>query len=90
MYRTVVRPAMLYSLETVTLTKRQESKLVESRMLQFSLGVRRKDMLTNYYFRGGQRRFMDAMMKDDMPGGVRRHRERHRQHNQMETEDLLW
>ncbi|KAK3509655.1 hypothetical protein QTP70_008402 [Hemibagrus guttatus] len=40
-YRTVVRPAMLYGLETVSLKKRQESELevAELKMLRFSLGV---------------------------------------------------
>ncbi|KAK3544839.1 hypothetical protein QTP86_027513 [Hemibagrus guttatus] len=40
-YRTVVRPAMLYGLETVSLRKRQESELevAELKMLRFSLGV---------------------------------------------------
>ncbi|KAK3538861.1 hypothetical protein QTP86_018773, partial [Hemibagrus guttatus] len=40
-YRTVVRAAMLYGLETVSLRKRQESELevAELKMLRFSLGV---------------------------------------------------
>ncbi|KAI5106032.1 hypothetical protein C0J45_3729, partial [Silurus meridionalis] len=40
-YRTVVRPAMLYGLETVALSKRQEVELevAELKMLRFSLGV---------------------------------------------------
>ncbi|KAK3528964.1 hypothetical protein QTP70_014145 [Hemibagrus guttatus] len=40
-YRTVVRPAMLYGLETVSLRKRQESELevAELKMLRLSLGV---------------------------------------------------
>ncbi|MCJ8736297.1 hypothetical protein PDJAM_G00257340 [Pangasius djambal] len=42
-YKTVVRPAMLYGLETVSLRKRQESELevAELKMLRFSLGVTR-------------------------------------------------
>ncbi|KAK3510410.1 hypothetical protein QTP70_005908 [Hemibagrus guttatus] len=41
-YRTVVKLAMLYGLETVSLRKRQESELAvtELKMLRFSLGVR--------------------------------------------------
>ena len=37
----VVRPAMLYGLETVPLTKKQEAELVvaELKMLRFCLGV---------------------------------------------------
>ncbi|KAK3548617.1 hypothetical protein QTP70_015563, partial [Hemibagrus guttatus] len=53
-YRTVVRPAMLYGLETVSLRKRQESALevVELKMLRFSLGVTRLDRIRNEYIRG--------------------------------------
>ncbi|KAK3567195.1 hypothetical protein QTP86_012679 [Hemibagrus guttatus] len=53
-YRTVVRLAMLYGLETVSLRKRQESELevVELKMLRFSLGVTRLDRIRNEYIRG--------------------------------------
>ncbi|KAK3532867.1 hypothetical protein QTP70_001139 [Hemibagrus guttatus] len=53
-YRTVVRPAMLYGLETVSLRKRQESELevAELKMLRFSLGVTRLDRIRNEYVRG--------------------------------------
>ncbi|KAK3522831.1 hypothetical protein QTP86_004670 [Hemibagrus guttatus] len=53
-YRTVVRPAMLYGLETVSLRKRQESELevAELKMLRFSLGVTRLDRIRNEYIRG--------------------------------------
>ncbi|KAK3548096.1 hypothetical protein QTP70_004523 [Hemibagrus guttatus] len=53
-YRTVVRPAMLYGLETVSLRKRQESELeaAELKMLKFSLGVTRLDRIRNEYVRG--------------------------------------
>ncbi|KAK3552176.1 hypothetical protein QTP86_005104 [Hemibagrus guttatus] len=53
-YRTVVRPAMLYGLETVSLRKRQESELevAELKMLKFSLGVTRLDRIRNEYIRG--------------------------------------
>ncbi|MCI4382152.1 hypothetical protein PGIGA_G00260540 [Pangasianodon gigas] len=53
-YKTVVRPAMLYGLETVSLRKRQESELevAELKMLRFSLGVTRLDRLRNEYIRG--------------------------------------
>ncbi|KAK3538439.1 hypothetical protein QTP86_003712 [Hemibagrus guttatus] len=55
-YRTVVRPAMLYGLETVSLRKRQESELevAELKMLSFSLGVTRLDRIRNEYIRGSQ------------------------------------
>ncbi|KAK3521729.1 hypothetical protein QTP70_015847, partial [Hemibagrus guttatus] len=53
-YRTVVRPAMLYGLETVSLRKRQESELevAELKMLRFNLGVTRLDRIRNEYIRG--------------------------------------
>ncbi|KAK3525706.1 hypothetical protein QTP70_005883 [Hemibagrus guttatus] len=53
-YRTVVRPAMLYGLETVSLRKRQESELevAELKMLRFSLEVTRLDRIRNEYIRG--------------------------------------
>ncbi|KAK3534004.1 hypothetical protein QTP86_000518 [Hemibagrus guttatus] len=53
-YRTVVRPAMLYGLDTVSLRKRQESELevAELKMLRFSLGVTRLDRIRNEYIRG--------------------------------------
>ena len=51
LHRTVVWPAMMYSLETMALTKRQEAKLevAEMRMLRFELGVIRKDQIRNKY-----------------------------------------
>ncbi|KAK3555065.1 hypothetical protein QTP86_007988 [Hemibagrus guttatus] len=51
---TVVRAAMLYGLETVSLRKRQESELevAELKMLRFSLGVTRLDRIRNEYIRG--------------------------------------
>ncbi|KAK3556387.1 hypothetical protein QTP70_007995 [Hemibagrus guttatus] len=53
-YRTVVRPAMLYGLETVSLRKSQESELevAELKMLRFSLGVTSLDSIRNEYIRG--------------------------------------
>ncbi|KAK3555149.1 hypothetical protein QTP86_009988 [Hemibagrus guttatus] len=53
-YRTVVRPDMLYGLETVSLRKRQESELevAELKMLRFSSGVTRLDRIRNEYIRG--------------------------------------
>ncbi|KAK3522167.1 hypothetical protein QTP70_026987, partial [Hemibagrus guttatus] len=53
-YRTVVRAAMLYGLETVSLRKRQGSELevAELKMLRFSLGVTRLDRIRNEYIRG--------------------------------------
>ena len=53
-YRVAVRPAMLYGLETVALTKRQEAEMevAELKMLRFSLGVTRMDKTRNEYIRG--------------------------------------
>ncbi|KAJ8376011.1 hypothetical protein SKAU_G00065910 [Synaphobranchus kaupii] len=53
-YSRVVRPAMLYGLETVALTKIQEGELevAELKMLRFSLGVTRMDKIRNEYIRG--------------------------------------
>ena len=56
-YRVAVRPAMLYGLETVALTKRQEAEMEvsELKMLRFSLGVTRMDKIRNEYIRGTAR-----------------------------------
>ena len=53
-YKKVVRPAMLYGLETVALTKSQEAELevAELKMLRFALGVTRMDKIRNEYIRG--------------------------------------
>ncbi|KAL7867553.1 hypothetical protein SRHO_G00089370 [Serrasalmus rhombeus] len=53
-YKTVVRPAMTYGLETVALSKRQEAELevAEMKMLRFSLGVTRMDKIRNEQIRG--------------------------------------
>lgn len=47
----IVRPAMLYGLETVTVTKRQEAEL-ELKMLRFVMGETRVDKIRNEYIRG--------------------------------------
>ena len=51
-YKVAVKPAMLYGLETVALTKRQEMEVAELKMLRFSLGVTRMDKIRNEYIRG--------------------------------------
>ena len=50
-YKTVARPAILYSLETVPLTKKKETELVvaELKMLRFSLEVTRMDKIKNEF-----------------------------------------
>ena len=53
-HRTVVRPAMMYGLETVAMMKRQEAELevAEMKMLRFELGITRMDMIRNSVIRG--------------------------------------
>ena len=54
MYSSVVRPAMVYGLETVAVTKKQieEMEVAEIKMLRFVMGVTRKDKVRNEYIRG--------------------------------------
>ena len=54
MYSSVVRPAMVYGLETVAVTKKQvkEMEVAEMKMLRFAMGVTRKDKIRNEYIRG--------------------------------------
>ena len=47
-YSSVVRPAMVYGLETVAATKKQ---VEEMKMLRFTMGVTRKDMIRNEHIR---------------------------------------
>ena len=53
-YRSVVRPAMVYGLETVAVTKKQvkEMEVAEMKMLRFAMGVTRKDKIRNEYIKG--------------------------------------
>jgi len=53
-YQVAVRPAMIYGMETLSMTKRQEMELetAEMSMLRFSLGVTRMDRITNERIRG--------------------------------------
>ena len=52
-YSSVVRPAMVYVLETVVVTKKQvkEMEVSEMKMLRFAMGVARKDKIRNQYIR---------------------------------------
>ena len=52
-YSSVVRPAMLYGLETVAVTKKQveEMEVAEMKMLRFAMGVTRKDKIRNEHIR---------------------------------------
>ena len=53
-YSSVERPAMLYGLETVAITKKQveEMEVAKMKMLRFAMGVTRKDKIRNEYIRG--------------------------------------
>ena len=53
-YSSVVRPAMVYGLETVAVTTKQveEMEVAEMKMLRFALGVRGKDKIRNEYIKG--------------------------------------
>ena len=52
-YSSVVRPAMVYRLETVAVTKKQveEMEVAEMKMLRFAMGVTRKDKIRNEHIR---------------------------------------
>ena len=52
-YSSVVRPAMVYGLETVAVTKKQleEMEVEEMKMLRFAMGVTRKNKIRNKYIR---------------------------------------
>ena len=54
MYKSVVRPAMLYGMETVAVTERQmeEMEVAELKMVRWALGVTRKDKIRNEYVGG--------------------------------------
>ena len=52
-YSSVVRPAMVYGLETVAVTKQKgkEMEATEMKILRFAMGVMRKDKTKNEYIR---------------------------------------
>ena len=52
-YSSVVRPTMVYGLETVAVTKKQveEMEVAEMKMLRFAMGVTRKDKIRNEHIR---------------------------------------
>ena len=54
MYKSAVRPATLYGMETVVVTERQMRKMevTELKMVRWALGVTRKDKIRNEYVRG--------------------------------------
>ena len=54
MYKSVVKPTMLYGMETVAVTERQMGKmeLAQLKMVRWALEVTRKDKIRNEYVRG--------------------------------------
>ena len=54
MYKSVVRPAMLYGIETVAVMEKQVGKMevAELKMVRWALGVKTKDKIKNEYVRG--------------------------------------
>ena len=50
----MVRPAMVYGLETVAVTKKQveEMKVAKMKMLKFAMGLTKKDKIRNKFIRG--------------------------------------
>ena len=52
-YSSVVRPAMVYGLEAVAVTKKQveEMEVAETKMVRFAMGVTRKDKIRNEHIR---------------------------------------
>ena len=52
-HSSVVRPAMVYGLETVAVTKKQaeEMEVAEMKILRFAMGVTRKDKIRNEHIR---------------------------------------
>ena len=52
-YSSVVRPTMVYGLETVAVTKKQveEMEVAEMKMLRFAMGMTRKDKIRNEHIR---------------------------------------
>ena len=52
-YSSVVRPTMMYGLETVAVTKKQleEMEVAKMKMLRFAMGVTKKDKIRNEYIR---------------------------------------
>ena len=53
-YKSVVRPAMLYGMKTAAVTERQVGKMevAELKMVRWALGVTRKGKIRNEYVRG--------------------------------------
>ena len=54
MYKSVVRPAMLYEMKMMAVTERQVGKMevAELKMVRWALGVTRKNNIKNEHLRG--------------------------------------
>ena len=54
MYKSVLRPTMLYGMETVAVTEKQveKMKVAELKMVRWALGLTRKNKIRNEYVRG--------------------------------------
>ena len=53
-YGSVLKPVMVYKLETVAVTKKQVEQIenAEIKILRFAMGITRKDKIRNEYIRG--------------------------------------
>ena len=66
-YSLVVRPAMVYRLETVAVTKKQveEMEVAEMKMLRFAMIMTRKDKIRNKYMGGAVKiEWLEMKMKE--------------------------
>ena len=55
--KSVIRPTMLYAMETVAMTEKQVERMevAELKIVRWKLGVTRKDKITNEYVRGTEK-----------------------------------
>ena len=74
-YKSVVKPTMLYGMEMVAVTERQIGKMevAELKMVRWELGVTRKEKIRNEYVRGTAK----IAKLGDKPGNARLHRYGH-------------
>ena len=66
-YSSVVRPAMVYRLETVAVTKKQveEMEVAQMKMLRFAMIMTRKDKIRNKYMRAAVKvEWLEMKMKE--------------------------
>ena len=85
MYKTMIRPAMLYGMETVAVTKGQERKMevAEMKMLRFSLGKTRLDRIENAVIRG-------RVKVGELVGKIRESRLRWFGHVERQEDSCVW